>query len=151
YFIIGAASAPWMLFLGRIIDGASGGNIATAQACIADVTPPEHRSKAMGHIGAAFGLGFILGPAIGGILSQWGHQVPFYFAGALSLLNAFFVITRLPETLTEERRLHPAAKAPLGEVFAGGRGSFIGLLLAATLTCTTGFAFIHVLFALFCG
>ena len=60
------------------------------------------------------------------------------------------MITSLPETLTEERRLHPAAKAPLGEVFAEGRGRFIGLLVAASLTVTTGFAFIHVLFALFC-
>ena len=151
YFITGAAVAPWMLFLGRIIDGASGGNIATAQACIADTTTPQQRSKAMGMIGAAFGLGFILGPAIGGVLSQWGHELPFYFAGALSLLNAVFVVARLPETLTKERRLHPQAKAPLSEVFAQGRGMFIGLLLAATLTCTIGFSSIHVLFALFCG
>ena len=56
YFITGFAGAPWMLFLGRIIDGASGGNIATAQACIADVTPPEQRSRSMGFIGMAFGL-----------------------------------------------------------------------------------------------
>jgi multidrug resistance protein len=151
YFITGAAHAPWMLFLGRIVDGASGGNIATAQACIADVTPPEHRSRAMGHIGAAFGLGFIMGPALGGLLSHWGAAVPFYFAGALSLINALFVATRLPETLSTERRLHPAAKAPVSEAFAGKRGSFIGTLLAATLTATTGFAFIHVLFALFCA
>lgn len=150
YFVTGSATAAWMLFLGRIIDGASGGNIATAQACIADTTTPQERSKAMGMIGAAFGLGFILGPAIGGILSQWGHQMPFYFAGVLSLVNAVYVVARLPETLSEERRLHPDAKAPLSEVFAGGRGGFIGLLLAATLTVTTGFAFIHVLFALFC-
>lgn len=151
YFITGAAGAAWMLFLGRIIDGASGGNIATAQACIADVTPPAQRSRSMGFIGMAFGLGFILGPAIGGVLVKWGHEIPFYFAGALSLLNAVFVVARLPETLSEEKRLHPTAKAPLGEVFAGGRGGFIGLLLAASLTATTGFAFIHVLFALFCG
>jgi len=151
YFITGAAGAPWMLFLGRIIDGASGGNIATAQACIADVTPPEQRSRAMGFIGMAFGLGFIMGPALGGFLSHWGAAVPFYFAGALSLVNVFFVVARLPETLSPERRLHPKAKAPLGEVFAGGRGGFISVLLAATLTATTGFAFIHVLFALFCG
>lgn len=151
YFITGAAQAPWMLFLGRIIDGASGGNIATAQACIADVTPPEHRSRAMGHIGAAFGLGFIMGPALGGFLSHWGAAVPFLFAGALSLINVVFVAARLPETLSEERRRHPAAKAPLTEVFAHGRGGFIGTLLGATLTATTGFAFIHVLFALFCA
>lgn len=151
YFVTGAANVAWLLFLGRIIDGASGGNIATAQACIADTTTPQERSKAMGMIGAAFGLGFILGPAIGGVLSQWGHQMPFYFAGILSLINAVVVIAWLPETLSEERRQHPDAKARLGEVFVGGRGGFIGLLLAATLTFTTGFAFIHVLFALFCG
>jgi DHA1 family tetracycline resistance protein-like MFS transporter len=151
YFITGSANAAWMLFLGRIIDGASGGNIATAQACIADCTAPEQRSRAMGIIGAAFGLGFIMGPALGGFLSQWGHQVPFYFAGGLALLNAVLVMARLPETLSEDRRQHPATKAPLGEVFTGGRGSFIGMLLAATLISTTGFAFIHVLFALFCG
>jgi multidrug resistance protein len=150
YFITGAANAPWLLFLGRIIDGASGGNIATAQACIADVTPPQDRSKAMGHIGAAFGLGFILGPALGGILSQWSHALPFYFAGALSILNGIFVWARLPETLTAEKRAHPAEPAPLAEVFAGGRGQFIGSLLIATLLTTTGFAFIHLLFALFC-
>ncbi len=150
YLITGAANASWMLFLGRIIDGASGGNIATAQACIADVTPPAQRSRAMGQIGAAFGLGFILGPAIGGILSQWSHALPFYFAGALSVLNAVLVSVRLPETLSEEKRLHPKEAAPLSEVFAEGRGRFIGLLLAASLLSTTGFAAIHLLFALFC-
>jgi DHA1 family tetracycline resistance protein-like MFS transporter len=151
YFITGAASAAWMLFLGRIIDGASGGNIATAQACIADVTPKEHRSRAMGHIGAAFGLGFIMGPALGGLLSHWGAGMPFYAAGALSLLNALFVIFRLPETLDAERRLHPAVKAPVQEAFAGERGPFIATLLGTALLSTTGFAFIHVLFALFCA
>jgi DHA1 family tetracycline resistance protein-like MFS transporter len=150
YFVTGAANAPWLLFLGRIIDGASGGNIATAQACIADVTPPHERSRAMGHIGAAFGLGFILGPALGGILSQWSHALPFYFAGGLAIVNGIFVWARLPETLTPEKRAHPTEPAPLGEVFAGGRAQFIGSLLTATLLTTTGFAFIHLLFALFC-
>jgi multidrug resistance protein len=150
YFITGVAAAPWMLFLGRIIDGASGGNISTAQACIADITAPEERSRAMGHIGAAFGLGFIFGPVLGGVLSQWSHALPFYFAGGLSLLNAVFVWAKLPETLSEEKRAHPSQPAPLAEVFAEGRGRFIGSLLLATLLTTTGFAFIHLLFALFC-
>jgi DHA1 family tetracycline resistance protein-like MFS transporter len=150
YLITGAASVWWMLFLGRMIDGACGGNIATAQACIADVTPPAQRSKAMGFIGVAFGLGFILGPALGAMLSQWSAGAPFYFAGALSVFNAILVYVRLPETLSEEKRLHPTEKAPLGEVFAEGRGKFIGILLAASLISTTGFAFIHLLFALFC-
>ncbi len=151
YFVTGAANAAWMLFLGRIIDGASGGNIAAAQAAVADVTKPEDRSKAMGMIGAAFGLGFVVGPAIGGLLSIWHHAAPFYFAGVLALVNAYFVVKKLPETLTEEKRLHPTEPAPLRDVFQGGRGPFIGSLLFAVLASTTGFAFVHLLFALFCS
>ena len=151
YFITGSASSAWMLFLGRIIDGASGGNIAAAQACVADVTTPADRSKAMGMIGAAFGLGFVLGPALGGFLSQWGPAIPFYFAGLLAVVNGVLVVRMLPETLTEEKRLCPAQKAPLSEVFSGGRGAFIILLLAVNLLATTGFASIHLLFSLFCG
>ncbi len=151
YFVTGAANAAWMLFLGRIIDGVSGGNISTAQACIADVTSPKDRSKAMGVIGAAFGLGFILGPALGGILGQhFGPSAPFYFAGALSVLNALLAVKYLPETLSEEKRAHPSEKASLGEVFTNKREAFIGLMLAIQLVFTTGFASIHVLFALFC-
>jgi multidrug resistance protein len=151
YFVTGAAQAGWMLFLGRIIDGASGGNIAAAQAAVADVTKPQDRSKAMGIIGAAFGLGFVFGPAIGGVLSLWHHAAPFYFAGILALVNAVFVVKMLPETLTEEKRLHPTEAAPLGEVFHGGRAPFIAALLLATFASTTGFAFVHLLFSLFCS
>jgi len=151
YFVTGAAVAPWMLFLGRIIDGASGGNVAAAQACIADMTKPEERAKYMGMIGAAFGLGFMLGPAIGGLLSLWHHAAPFYFAGGLALVNAWFIKTRLPETLSPEKRLHPDTPAPLSDVFAGGRRRPISLLLIAGLLTTTGFAFVHLLFSLFCA
>lgn len=105
FFILGFATTLWMLFLGRIIDGITGGNISTAQAYIADVTTPENRAKGMGLIGAAFGLGFIFGPAIGGILSQWGIGVPFFFAGGLALANAVLLYFTLPETVTPD---HPA-------------------------------------------
>jgi DHA1 family tetracycline resistance protein-like MFS transporter len=151
FFVIGLADAAWMLFLGRIIDGASGGNIATAQACIADVTPPENRSKAMGIIGAAFGLGFIMGPALGGLLATLSPQAPFYAAGLLSLVNALLIWVRLPETYPADKRGDARAGATLGEVFGETRRAFILLLLVASLLSTTGFAFIHVLFALFCG
>jgi multidrug resistance protein len=151
FFVIGVADAAWMLFLGRIIDGASGGNIATAQACIADVTAPEKRSKAMGIIGAAFGLGFIMGPALGGLLGTVSSQAPFYAAGILSLLNALLIWARLPETYTAERRGAARAGVSIGAVFGENRNAFIVLLLVASLLSTTGFAFIHVLFALFCG
>ena len=78
FVVLGAATTVWMLILGRIIDGASGGNISTAMACIADVTTKENRSRNMGLVGAAFGLGFMLGPAIGGVLSkQFNLATPF--------------------------------------------------------------------------
>jgi len=105
FLILGFATTLWMLFLGRIIDGISGGNISTAQAYIADVTTEENRTKGMGLIGAAFGLGFVFGPAIGGVLSRWGIHVPFLFAGALAFFNAVLLYFTLPETVTAD---HPA-------------------------------------------
>ncbi|HKS08367.1 MAG TPA: MFS transporter [Pyrinomonadaceae bacterium] len=105
FLILGLADSLWMLFAGRILDGITGGNISTAQAYIADITTSENRAKGMGLIGAAFGLGFIFGPAIGGILSRWGIHVPFLFAAALCFLNSILLYFRLPETITPD---HPA-------------------------------------------
>src|SRR5262247_1466940 len=98
FLILGLATTVWMLFAGRILDGISGGNISTAQAYIADITPKEERAKGLGLVGAAFGLGFIFGPAIGGILSRWGIYVPFLFAAALCFGNAALLYFTLPET-----------------------------------------------------
>lgn len=105
FLILGFATTLWMLFLGRIIDGITGGNISTAQAYIADITTPEDRAKGMGMIGAAFGLGFILGPGIGGVLSRWGINIPFLFAAGLAFCNAILLYFTLPETVTHD---HPA-------------------------------------------
>src|SRR5215210_8086513 len=99
YFVIGFANTLALVFIGRIIGGITGGNISTAQAYIADVTTRENRAKGMGFFGAAFGLGFILGPAIAGILSKYGVHVPFYFAAFLSLFNAIVLYFVLPESL----------------------------------------------------
>jgi DHA1 family tetracycline resistance protein-like MFS transporter len=114
FLILGFATTLWMLFLGRILDGISGGNISTAQAYIADITTKEERAKGMGLLGAAFGLGFIFGPALGGILSQWGVAVPFLFAAGLCFANATLLYFTLPETVTAD---HPART-----LAAGGRG-----------------------------
>ena len=115
FLVLGFAKTLFMLFVGRILDGITGGNISTAQAYIADVTTEENRAKGMGLIGAAFGIGFIFGPAIGGILSQWGVHVPFLFAGALCFANALLLYFTLPETVTAD---HPAKNR------AGGGRSF---------------------------
>ena len=105
FLVLGFAKTIVMLFVGRILDGITGGNISTAQAYIADITTEENRAKGMGMIGAAFGLGFIFGPAIGGILSRWGIQVPFIFAAVLCFANAMLLYFTLPETVTPD---HPA-------------------------------------------
>ena len=99
YLLIGFAFALWMVFVGRIVSGITGGNISTAQAYIADVTTKENRAKGMGLFGAMFGLGFMFGPAIGGILSRYGIHVPFLFAAILSLVNAILVYFILPESV----------------------------------------------------
>src|SRR5213596_4024471 len=114
FLILGFATTLWMLFLGRILDGISGGNISTAQAYIADVTTKENRAKGMGLLGAAFGLGFIFGPAVGGVLSRWGIHVPFFFAAGLCFANSILLYFTLPETVTKD---HPARQSA-----AGGRG-----------------------------
>ena len=99
YLVLGLANTLFLVFLGRIIGGISGGNISTAQAYIADVTSKENRAKGMGLFGAAFGLGFILGPAIAGILSKYGVHVPFYVAAAMSMANAIALYFILPESI----------------------------------------------------
>lgn len=93
-----------ILFLSRILAGLTGGNITIAQAYIADVTDEQNRSKGLGLIGAAFGLGFIIGPAAGGILSQWGYSVPAFTAAGIASLNFIAIFFLLPESLTAERR-----------------------------------------------
>ena len=111
FLVLGFAKTILMLFIGRILDGITGGNISTAQAYIADITTTENRAKGMGLIGAAFGLGFIFGPAIGGILSHWGIHVPFIFAAVLCFANAVLLYFRLPETVTAN---HPAKTSAAG-------------------------------------
>jgi DHA1 family tetracycline resistance protein-like MFS transporter len=96
--VTGAAGALWVLFLGRAIDGASGASVAVAQGAVADIAPPDQRAKLMGMMGAAFGVGFVVGPALGGLAALGGPHVPFYVAGAIAGVNAIVAIFRLPET-----------------------------------------------------
>jgi len=97
-FVTGAAGALWLLFVGRIVDGASGGSLSVAQAAVADISSPEQRPKLVGMMGAAFGVGFVLGPAIGGLAALGGPHVPFYVAAVLAGINAIAALVRLPET-----------------------------------------------------
>ena len=147
FCLMGAARTLAWLFLARIIDGISGGNISTAQAYIADVTKPEERSKAMGLIGAAFGLGFMFGPGIGGVLSLISLSAPFYFAGALAALNAVLVFWLLPESLPREHRATREETASLREVFR--HGWHLPVLMGSYFFAIVGFSILTANFALF--
>jgi DHA1 family tetracycline resistance protein-like MFS transporter len=97
YVIFGLADSLWLLFVARGFAGICGANISTAQAYVADVTTKETRARGMGMIGAALGLGFTVGPAVGGLATHWGRHAPFFFAAALSLANALWAAIALPE------------------------------------------------------
>jgi len=97
-----------VLFISRILDGLTGGNITVAQAYITDVTDDQDRAKGLGLIGAAFGLGFILGPAIGGALSQTSYSLPAFIAAGVALINWIAIYLFLPESLTQARRQYAA-------------------------------------------
>ena len=104
YFIMALAPSILFLFIGRGFAGVMGATFSTANAYIADISPPEKRAQNFGLIGAFFGVGFILGPVIGGFLGDYGPRVPFYAAGIISLMNMVFGYFVLPETLPEEKR-----------------------------------------------
>ena len=104
YLLLSFAPTITWLFIGRILAGITGASITTASAYIADVSTPENRAKNFGMIGAAFGLGFIIGPVIGGLLGQYGARVPFYAAGVLCMVNFIYGYFILPESLSKENR-----------------------------------------------
>lgn len=150
FLIMGLAGSLPFLFLGRIIDGITGGNISTAQAYIADLTPPHERSKGMGLIGAAFGLGFIFGPAIGGILSYFSLAAPLLFAAALAAMNAAAVYFFLPESLPREHRKGDiSGNVPFYATVREAKGSPLALVLGAYFFSTVAFSLLTATYPLF--
>ena len=115
-FVTGAAGALWVLFVGRILDGASGASVAVAQGAVTDLAPPSERPRLLGLLGAAFGVGFVVGPALGGLASLGGEHIPFYVAGTVALVNAAVAWRRLPETRPADvrRAAREAAKNDTG-------------------------------------
>jgi DHA1 family tetracycline resistance protein-like MFS transporter len=104
YIFLSFAPSIWWLFVGRIIAGITGASFTTASAYIADISTPENRAQNFGMIGAAFGLGFILGPMIGGLLGEFGARIPFFVAAGLALTNWLYGYFVLPESLSKENR-----------------------------------------------
>ncbi|MBC1365784.1 MFS transporter [Listeria innocua] len=105
YFVFGLGGALWVLFLGRIIEGITGGSIGTLFAFFADITPENQRTKYFGWVSAAAGAGAALGPAFGGVIAHFGYAMPFFFGAAITFINLVFGYFYMPETLKEENRL----------------------------------------------
>ncbi|TKC90317.1 TCR/Tet family MFS transporter [Trinickia terrae] len=137
FFIMAFAPNLMWLLAGRIVNGMTAASFATANAYIADVTAPDERARAFGRIGAALSLGFLAGPALGGLLATAGLRVPFFVAGALTAMNALYGLLVLPESLPVERRtshIDWGALSPLGALrFLGQRAGLLQLSLIGGL------------------
>jgi DHA1 family tetracycline resistance protein-like MFS transporter len=153
FIMLALAQDLSLLFLSRLVSGLTGGNISVAQAYITDVTDEKNRAKGLGMIGAAFGLGFIIGPAAGGFLSQWGYSVPALVSAGISLVNLLLVVLWLPESLSQERRIQVAhiprpAFTPAALISALRRPG-IGPLLHTRFFFGLAFAIFQTTFSLF--
>jgi len=152
FLLLGFANTLWMLFAARVIDGFTGGNLSIAQAYITDVTDAKNRSKGLGMIGAAFGLGFIIGPVTGGLLSQFGYAVPAFVAAAMSFANLALIYFWLPESLTAEKRASMVDKKPavtLGALLTALKRPFTGSLLVTRFFFGLAFAIFQTIFSLY--
>ncbi len=140
YLVIAFAPNITWLFVGRLISGIAGGSFTTASAYIVDVSTPEKRSQNLGLIGAAFGMGFIIGPVVGGILGEYGSRVPFFAAAGLSLINFLYGFFVLPESLSEKnRRAFNWRRAnPLGAMKKLRKYKSVGGLIAAIFSINIG-------------
>ncbi|MBL8056875.1 MAG: MFS transporter [Anaerolineales bacterium] len=152
YLVTGLAESLPVLFLAVALDGLTGGNLTTAYAYIADVTAPEERARGMSLVGAAFGLGLMAGPALGGLLSGFGLSVPAFTAALIALANVLFGLFALPESLPPERRTRtPAGQLlnPFGQLAGLFRIANLRGLLAALFTLNLAFAGLQANFPLF--
>ncbi len=147
---LGMAKSLAGLFAARLLTGFFGANISTAAAYIADITKPEERSKGMGMIGAAFGLGFLFGPAFGGLLSKWGYGTSGFVAGTLSALNFFFALAVIKEpNLSEEEREEHRHRPSGNAILATLKEPRTGLLVIVFFIVTLGMAQLETTFGLF--
>jgi len=153
YVIFGLANSLTVLFASRIVAGFMGGNISVAQAYIADITDEKDRAKGLGLIGAAFGLGFVTGPALGGALSNWGFDIPAYASAVLNLLNLLAIYWLLPESLTREQMEDKSKPTKphfsLRELKEALTRPLVGALLNTHFFFSLAFATFTTVFALF--
>ena len=138
YFLMAFAPTLVWFAVGRVISGITGANFAAATAYIADISPPEKRAANFGLIGAAFGLGFVIGPALGGLLGEYSIKLPFIIAGTLTLLNWLYGLFVLPESLAPEnvRKFSWAESNPVGSLLALRRFPAVLGLMSSTFLFT---------------
>lgn len=131
YLVMAVAGSFWLLFAGRIVGGITAATQATAMAYVADISKPEEKAARFGLVGASFGVGFVLGPLMGGLLAEFGTRAPFYAAAALAGLNMVMGYFVLPETVTQARRrpLTLSRTNPFGAFLHVGRAPGLGRLL----------------------
>lgn len=153
FLLLGFAKTLFVLFFARILDGLTGGNISVAQAYITDVTDESNRAKGLGMIGAAFGLGFIIGPAAGGLLSQFGFAVPALAAAGLVTVNLMMVALWLPESLSETQRAEMAEREQpritLAALAAALKRPYSGPLLTTRFLFGVAFSLFQTIFSLY--
>ena len=152
FILLGIANTLLLLFISRILDGITGGNISVARAYISDITTPENRAKGLGMIGAAFGLGFIIGPATGGILSQWSYSLPAFVAAGLTLINLILVYLWLPESLPVEKRKEKQQKLSIFSFKALSdalKRPYVGSLLITRFFFGIAFSIFESIFSLY--
>src|SRR3954451_3487192 len=147
--LTGGATTVWMLFVGRIVDGASGASVSVAQGAVTDVAPPEERAHLLGLLSAAFGVGFVLGPALGGLSALAGPRVPFFVAAGIAFVNALVAIKRLPETHPPEARRRVAAEVAEPIVETGERRRTLARLALVAFIATAAFSAFEATFSLF--
>lgn len=136
FILMALAPSLWWLFIGRVISGITAASFSTANAYIADITPPENRAQSYGIVGAAFGLGFVIGPAIGGIAGEIDPRLPFWIAAGLCLVNAAYGYFVLPESLPPERRtgIDLRKANPIGSLgFLRQHGEVVWLALVSVI------------------
>jgi MFS transporter, DHA1 family, tetracycline resistance protein len=153
FLLFGFAGSLGALFAARLVTGIGNANIATVQAILADITAPEERSKAMGILGAAFGLGFIIGPGVGGVVgSAWGPAAPAFVSAGLAAINWVYAYFVLPETHPKEKRgksTEPAHRFAFGALVAALRRATVGPLLVLTFVTTISFVLMEHTLGLF--
>jgi DHA1 family tetracycline resistance protein-like MFS transporter len=152
FLLFGLAESLTVLFASRILQGLTGGNLSVAQAYIADVTDAKSRNRGLGMIGAAFGLGFIIGPAVGGLLSNISYHVPAFVAAGLSFINLLLVAFWLPESLTSARRaelMQKKAAFTLTALLEALQHRLTGPLLITRFLYSLAFVILQSIFSLF--